>query len=309
MITKMKHRIFAGLTYYLRPEEVIALCAFTLLTILSFLFDSSVNPTPYIFVMFVMLSPTFLIPMLVLRHRSFHQTLLSIVKILRDWAPVVCCLVIYENLHDMVHLINPNDFDQILLRLDELIFGIQPTIYLERFTTPFLSEFFYFSYMTYFFYPVLSLGVLYYQNREKAFRDLIIVIVLTLYIGFLGYLMVPAVGPQYTLADRYSTDIQGYALGSIQEGIDQLFRVPRDCFPSLHFSLSAVILFMAFRQNRWLFWLYLPFVICLWISTVFLRYHYVVDLIGGIPLIFFVLWIGPRLNLWWYKKGKFISDP
>ncbi|MFC1850088.1 phosphatase PAP2 family protein [candidate division CSSED10-310 bacterium] len=283
-----------------RPEEIIALIAFVILTWLSLSFGRQVNLTPYILVMFVLFTPTFLIPMLVLSHKSIQQTSYSILKILRDWAPVVICLVIYENLHDMVHLINPQDYDQILSNLDEVLFGVQPTVYLEQFISPVLTELSYFAYMTYFFYPVISLGVLYYQRRLDKFRNLTLSIVMVVYLGFAGYVLVPAVGPQYALVGDYSVDLNGYQLSALQQKIDDLFRISRDCFPSLHFSLSAVILFMTYRHNRWLFWFYLPCVLGLWFSTVYLRYHYVVDLLAGIPLIMLVLYSAPRLNSWWF---------
>jgi membrane-associated phospholipid phosphatase len=290
------------LARFLRPEEIIALVAFGLLLGLSLFFERRPNLTPYILVMFVLFTPTFLVPVLVLGHRSPAQTLRQILTMARDWVPVIICMVIYENLHDMVHLINPNDSDLLLMELDSRLFGLHPSLYLERFIRPWLSEFFYFAYMTYFFYPVISLGTLSYQGRRREFRDLTLAMVLTLYLGFIGYVMVPAVGPQYTLANQYRCDIQGYELGALQQKIDLLFRIPRDCFPSLHFSLSAVILLMTFRQNRRLALIYLPFVLSLWISTIYLRYHYAVDLLAGIPLVAFVLIAAPTINRYWYDR-------
>ena len=42
------------------------------------------------------------------------------------------------------------------------------------------------------------------------------------------------------------------------------------------------------------FWIFLPVVFALVISTVYLRYHYVVDVIGGILLSVLTIYIGDK---------------
>jgi membrane-associated phospholipid phosphatase len=36
------------------------------------------------------------------------------------------------------------------------------------------------------------------------------------------------------------------------------------------------------RHRRWLFWTFLPLVACMCISTVYVRNHYVADVLGGL---------------------------
>jgi len=38
----------------------------------------------------------------------------------------------------------------------------------------------------------------------------------------------------------------------------------------------------AWRHQRWLFWTLLPLALCMCVSTVWGRYHYVADVLGGI---------------------------
>jgi membrane-associated phospholipid phosphatase len=42
-------------------------------------------------------------------------------------------------------------------------------------------------------------------------------------------------------------------------------------------------------------------VIMLVLSTIYLRHHYVIDLIAGLFLAIFAFWIGPKLEDWWKK--------
>ena len=59
---------------------------------------------------------------------------------LRETLPFAFCISIYTNMHDMVHLVNPNDVDASLIAWDEYILGTQPALYLEQFITPILTE-------------------------------------------------------------------------------------------------------------------------------------------------------------------------
>ena len=55
----------------------------------------------------------------------------------------------------------------------------------------------------------------------------------------------------------------------------------RAAFPSLHAAVSLVALVYAWRHVRAWFWVLLPFALGLWVSTIYLRHHYVVDLLAG----------------------------
>jgi len=35
------------------------------------------------------------------------------------------------------------------------------------------------------------------------------------------------------------------------------------------------------------------------VSTIYLRHHYVIDLIAGLALAIFAFWIGPKMEDWW----------
>ena len=67
-----------------------------------------------------------------------------------------------------------------------------------------------------------------------------------------------------------------------------------DCFPSLHCAVSSYILFFDRRHRRWRFWLYLVPCVGLWVSTLYLRYHYFVDLVAGFALSAAALWFVNR---------------
>jgi membrane-associated phospholipid phosphatase len=57
-----------------------------------------------------------------------------------------------------------------------------------------------------------------------------------------------------------------------------------DVFPSLHCAASAFVLAFDRRQSRGRFWVFLVPVVGLWFSTLYLRFHYLVDLVAGFAL-------------------------
>jgi len=61
-------------------------------------------------------------------------------------------------------------------------------------------------------------------------------------------------------------------------------RIQRDVFPSLHVGISFVVWLYAYRNSRRLFWILMPLVLSLWVSTVYLRFHYLVDCVMGLIL-------------------------
>jgi len=64
--------------------------------------------------------------------------------------------------------------------------------------------------------------------------------------------------------------------------IEHFGRVRGAAFPSEHVAGSVAALWGAWRHRRWLFWVMLPIVAAMCLSTVWGRYHYVADILGGI---------------------------
>jgi len=65
-----------------------------------------------------------------------------------------------------------------------------------------------------------------------------------------------------------------------------------------------MVLFLARRYEKTIFYLFLPVVCGLILSTVYLRYHYVIDLMAGSALAIGCVLIGPRLYKLWKVESK-----
>jgi len=78
----------------------------------------------------------------------------------------------------------------------------------------------------------------------------------------------------------------------------------RDCMPSGHTQIVLMVLFLAYRYQKFLFYLFLPIISALILSTVYLRYHYVIDLFAGVSLAIGCVIVGPRLFGWWNVESR-----
>ncbi len=81
--------------------------------------------------------------------------------------------------------------------------------------------------------------------------------------------------------------------------------VQRDIFPSGHTMITLIVMYLSVKLKSRSKYFLLPVGTLLIFSTVYLRYHYVVDLIGGLIFMIFSVWSGKYLFNWWQRKvGK-----
>jgi len=116
----------------------------------------------------------------------------------------------------------------------------------------------------------------------------------------------PAAPPRLVLVHDFTKNLQGYRqFSSLSAAAFQLLPVDsRAAFPSLHAASSLVALLFAYRYVRVWFWLALPFALGLWVSTIYLRHHYFVDLLAGWALAPLAMVIAPRLDGWWARRQR-----
>jgi len=222
----------------------------------------------------------------------------------RDAMPFLFCANIYANLHDLIRFYGARDITADLYRWDVKLFGFEPTIWAQRFTHPLLTDYFTICYwMFYVLGP--TLGLLLYLKREwRAFRYTLITIVLCLYLGYMGYVVWPASAPRLYMPEAYTVPLHGSAaLDYTRRAVAAIPLTAKGAFPSLHCAVALLALLLAWRHLRWFFWVMLPFTVGLILGTVYLRHHWVVDILAGFVLTFFSLWAGPRIDLWWSHRA------
>jgi membrane-associated phospholipid phosphatase len=187
--------------------------------------------------------------------------------------------------------VNPHMADATLAKIDASIFGNQPSILLQPWINPWLTDFFnliYFSHVI--FLP--GAGLYFYIRKEfKAFRSIMMGYLTLIVMGVTSYLIVPAVGPAVTFADQYTRDLDGQALSKGVDYIIAMGRVSYDCFPSLHVGIPLLLTMYLYKYKRRFFIPAVIYVGCMCFATIYLRYHYFVDIAASFvyaPVAYFL---------------------
>jgi PAP2 superfamily len=190
-------------------------------------------------------------------------------------------------LDPVTNLVNPTLRDGMLLRADRILFGETPSLLLQGLLTPALTEILLVGYLSFFLLVLLPAFLFWLRRNSVALQAYVQAVVLLFVTNLCLYLLVPAVGPRYMLAESYGQPLHGVLFG---DSIYQMFlRTPysRDCFPSGHTAGALLALAFTFRRLRGFFVAALPVGILCICATVLCRFHYAIDLVFAVPL---VLW-------------------
>jgi membrane-associated phospholipid phosphatase len=215
------------------------------------------------------------------------------------FSPILFVIAIYESLGNLIQYLGA-DVDPFLIRIDRFIFGVSPNLWMERWIVPWLTDLMSLAYLSYYFLPVSLVCVLYRRNRIEELRVSLSVLALGYYVSFVGYILFPAIGPRFTMTHLQSVPLEGsFVTDFVRDILNALEHNKRDCMPSGHTQIALIVLFLSARYQRLLFYLLIPVITGLILSTIYLRYHYVVDLFAGAALAVVCQWLGPRLYAWW----------
>ena len=200
----------------------------------------------------------------------------------RHWYPHLFFLFCFEQLAYLVHLVNPNWQDAKLIAFDHWLFGVHPSVWLEPFATPFRNDLLQLAYLTYFVYLLVLGGILYYRREWRAYWSVMTYSGVGYAIGYLIAALFPIQSPWFAMAGMWQGELHGGPFTAIINFIEHYGRVRGAAFPSEHVAGSVAALWGAWRHRRWLFWVMLPLVAVMCVSTVWGRYHYVSDIFAGI---------------------------
>ena len=211
--------------------------------------------------------------------KGFSNPVLEFIAIMYPWFSVPN---FYELLRHYIHAIFPYLFDPFIHKFELAIFGIHPTVYLQRFATPLLTEIMSFGYFSYYLIFLLPPFIFYFFRREGV-ASLIFGMSLVYYFCFILFVLIPVAGPRFTLADKYSVPLTGYFLPEIQAKMMTKFALRGAAFPSSHVAMVMASAFIVRKYMSWLFKITFPLAIMVTLGAVYGRYHYVTDVtVGGV---------------------------
>jgi membrane-associated phospholipid phosphatase len=234
-------------------------------------------------------------------HRFFDRN--NYFRLIRYGTLLVALLVPYFWLQQMIPVINPTLMDQQLHSIDHLLFGGDASIWLEQFASPFSCIWLGISYYSYYYIcGLFILGVLLFCRRQEILVEFGFMAVGAACFSNIMYTVVPALGPYHHLAELFIAPLPEQTIVPLIHETIQ-FGPLRDVFPSMHTALPLVTFLFSVRHFRWaavFLGLWLPNII---VSTMFLRYHYLIDVVAGIVLAL-VLFLMARPVVFWYQRQR-----
>lgn len=192
--------------------------------------------------------------------------------------------------------------DEALLRIDEAIFGHTPAVRCEGLAVPWLTDLmsiFYMTYLVYLLVVVAHASVVSGARSEHLGAHLFAGFAA----GFIGYLLVPAVGPVHAYPHLFNAPLVGSLPTRINALVVSMGSSRYDVFPSLHVLITCILLDYDWRRYRLRFWIMAGPCLGLLLSTVYLRYHYGADVVGA-----FILFLVLRITLFRRDPGS-VSFP
>lgn len=233
----------------------------------------------------------------------------SITRFLRFWYPAFMILFCFKEIYVIMISTHNVLYDEYLIAIDKRIFGSNPTEYLSHFLNPYVVELFQIIYGLFYLMPVIYAMELYLWHRYEELKYAIFVVFLGFYLSFICYLLVPAIGPRFTIHNflNLPRELPGVffaekirALIDFGESIPANVSNPelyaqRDAFPSGHTIIIILITYLSHKIKSKSFYFYLPFSLLLIFSTVYLRYHYVIDLIAAIPIVLITIYTANKI--------------
>lgn len=219
-------------------------------------------------------------------------------QVFRDWYVIPLLIVIYLENGTLIPLVNPRVMDSLVIAADRLLFlGRDPTLLIQAVEHPVLSEVLQIAYATFYFLPVALCAILYFgREGREDFHIAASTILLGFYLSYLGYYLTPVLGPRFSMEHLYDAPLTGlWSFDFIRGLLARAEGRMLDCMPSGHALVSVLTVLLARRYARGFFPVALAWTLLLLLSTVYLRYHYVTDLVAGIALCALVFRVGPVL--------------
>ncbi len=227
----------------------------------------------------------------------------STVRFLRSYLHIPFYGIIFSAFMVYIHKLNPTDYDTLLLKADLSVFGFDITRVLEPIVSRPLTELLTLSYFSYYVLPTLTFVLLYFSRDPASFmkaRNYLLALIIGWYGALIFYLALPAAGPDIAFPEHYTVPLTGLSpltnmyLENLAKYLKESF--VRNTFPSMHFGIILITNYFAYLYKRKYFlFCALPLGTLLTIATVYLRQHYLIDLVGSLPVAAMSIYLANRI--------------
>jgi PAP2 superfamily len=217
---------------------------------------------------------------------------------------IVVLLASFFQLREILPAVSPWSVDASIYAFDTHVFGFEASVVLDQFVNPTTTEWFAFFYFLYFL--ILSVHVLpmVFWNRDPHLLNRFATGILLLFMSaHILYMVVPGYGPYWYLKDTFHHELTGGTFWRLVRETVDAGGAQKDIFPSLHTAAPTFFAIFSFRhRSRFPFkysWPVMAFVATqIIVATMFLRWHYLVDIVAGLTLAFTTQAVGQYVADW-----------
>ena len=220
-------------------------------------------------------------------------------EFLRHFYPVLLYTPFFVETGSLNRMFFPEYLDPQIARWEQALFGCQPSVlFMQELPWLPLSELFYASYFSY-YVMIGGVGIALFLRNRQQFFHYVSVVSFVFYVCYLIYIVLPVIGSRaffhqvesYTLPDDVQrlavTDLYPDAVRSgiffrLMIWIYRVFEAPGAALPSSHVAVALCTVFFSFRYLRPIRYVHLAVACLLCLSTIYCRYHYVVDVLSGL---------------------------
>ncbi len=197
----------------------------------------------------------------------------------------------------------PAAIEAVLARGDVVLLGEGFHDWLLSIRHPLTTEILQWCYGVFFLLPLTLLAVLVLRGKRAQAYVLLFVIPATFLISYALYLVLPARSPGFIhehLAPQEGLWLAPYLWAQIRDAAQGVY----DAFPSGHTAVTLVVLWYAWRLDRVAFAILMPVGTGLIVSTIYLQYHYLLDLPAGALLALAVIGWEAALRRRWQLSAS-----
>jgi membrane-associated phospholipid phosphatase len=234
---------------------------------------------------------------LLIRAYAGHRSV-GLLKFLRHFYPVILYTPFYVETGLLNRMFFRDYLDPTIAQWEQQLWGCQPSVlFMQKLPWLALSEVFYAAYFSY-YAIIVGVGIALFVRSRQQFFHYISVVSFVFYVCYLIYIILPVIGTpaffhdiegytlpaatqQLAVTDSYPVSVQAGVFFRLMRWLYRVFEPPGAAFPSSHVVVALCTVYFSFRYLRPIRYLHLAVAILLCFSTVYCRYHFVVDVLAG----------------------------
>jgi membrane-associated phospholipid phosphatase len=217
----------------------------------------------------------------------------------RHFYPVLLYTPFFVETGSLNRMFFSNYLDPVVAQWEQHLFGCQPSVlFMEKLPWLPVSELFYISYFSY-YVMIGGVGIALFVRSRRQFFHYVSVVSFLFYACYLIYIILPVIGSRaffhqaegyalpeviqrLAITDTYPESVQSGVFFHIMKWLYREFEAPGSALPSSHVAVALCTVYFSFRYLRPIRYGHLAIACLLCLSTVYCRYHYLLDVLAGL---------------------------